>query len=157
MVPYHVRITPKDLERRRHDALALDKDASWIEENIVAPRREGRDIFVDGRVFSWEDIDQIHITQTDQTSEQLLPEIRARRQRSGGMVLPDRWYVAREGREVTEQFITGPPGTGPSTDASKATTFAGGHIVVMCRVPGCYERWMRPLHRYTLDQEPNLR
>ena len=115
-----------------HDALALDKDADWIEEHIAAPRREGRDIFIDGQVFSWDSIDQIRITETDQTSEQLLPQIRARRQSDPVWHrIPDRWYVARDGRDVTEQFITGPPGTGPRTDASKATTFAGNRKAVM--------------------------
>jgi predicted nucleotide-binding protein len=98
----------------------------------VAPRRQARDIFIDGQVFSWDSIDEIHITETDQTSDQLMPQIRAHRQISGVSVfLPDRWYVARDGRDVTEQFITGPPGTGPSPDPSKATTFAGNRRAVM--------------------------
>ena len=131
-MPYHVRITSRDPLRRSHDALALDKDAAWIEEHVAAPRRAGRDIFVDGQVFSWGGIDEIHITETDQTSDQLFPQIRARRQRDGISVpVPDHWYVARDGREVTEQFITGPPGTGPSPDPSKATTFAENRKAVM--------------------------
>ena len=98
----------------------------------MAPRREARDIFIDGQVFSWDSIDEIHITETDQTSDQLMPQIRAHRQSSEVSVpIPDRWYVARDGREVTEQFITGPPGTGPRPDPSKATTFAGNRKAVM--------------------------
>jgi predicted nucleotide-binding protein len=98
----------------------------------VAPRREGRDIFIDGQVFSWDSIDEIHVTDTDQTSEQLLPQIRARR-RMDQVVAPiaDRWYVARDGREVTEQFISGPPGTGPRPDRRTATSFAGDRKAVM--------------------------
>ena len=131
-MPYHVRITSREPRRRSHDALALDKDADWIEEHVVAPRREARDIFIGGQVFSWDSIDKIHITETDQTSDQLMPQIRAHRQSSGVSVpIPDRWYVARDGREVTEQFITGPPGTGPRPDPSKATTFAGNRKAVM--------------------------
>jgi predicted nucleotide-binding protein len=131
-VPYHVRITSRDPLRRSQDALALDKDAAWIEEHIAAPRREGRDIFIDGRVSSWDSIDEIHITETEQTSDQLLPEIRARRQRDGISVpIPDRWYVARDGQEVTELLISGPPGTGPRPDPSKATIFAEDRKAVM--------------------------
>jgi len=131
-VPYHVRITSREPRRRSNDALALDKDVDWIEEHVVAPRREARDIFIDGQVFSWDSIDEIHITETDQTSDQLLPEIRAQRQRSGVSVpIPDRWFVAKDGREVTEQFISGPPGTGPRPDPSKATTFVGNRKAVM--------------------------
>lgn len=129
---YHVRITSRDPLRRSNDALALDKDAAWIEEHVVAPRREGRDIFIDGQVFSWDSIDEIHITETDQTSGQLLPQIRARRQRDGISVpIPARWYVAKDGQEVTEQFISGPPGTGPRPDPTKATAFAKNRKAVM--------------------------
>jgi hypothetical protein len=66
-VPYHVRITPKDLRRRSRDALELDKDEHWIEEHIAAPRHQGRDTLVDGQVFTWDSIDKIHITWTDET------------------------------------------------------------------------------------------
>jgi hypothetical protein len=66
----HVSAGKRDPLRRQHDALALDKQADWIEEHIAALRREGRDIFVDGQVFSWDSIDQILITETDQTSGQ---------------------------------------------------------------------------------------
>lgn len=131
-MPYHVRITSKDPQRRSHDALALDKNADWIEKHIVAPRGQGRDIFIDGQVFSWDSIDEIHITETDQTSEQLIPQVRAQR-RGDGIVtsIPDRWFVARDGREVTEQFITGPPGTGPAAESKEATIFATNRKAVM--------------------------
>src|ERR1017187_5476692 len=45
----HVSAGKRDPLRRQHDALALDKQADWIEEHIAALRREGRDIFVDGQ------------------------------------------------------------------------------------------------------------
>lgn len=131
-MPYHVRITSRDPRRRSRDALALDKDAAWIEEYIASPRREGRDVFIDGQVYSWDSIDQIHITETDQTSDQLLPQIHARRQmRRVVTSTPDRWYVAKDGREVTEQFISGPPGTGPRPDSGRVTAFARNRKAVM--------------------------
>ena len=111
LMPYHVRITSKDPQRRSRDALALDKDERWIDEYIVTPRRRGRNIFIDGQVFSWDDVDEIHISHTDQTSQELIPQINARRRREGVFSFaPDEWFVAYEGREVTEQFISGSPG-----------------------------------------------
>lgn len=131
-MPYHIRIVARDPERRSPDLLALDKDADWIEEHIVAPRREGRDIFIGGQVLSWDGINQIHITETDQTSDQLLPQIRVRGQAKGAATpWLDRWDLASDGREVTEQFISGPPGTGPRPDPGRATTFAGNRKAVM--------------------------
>jgi hypothetical protein len=129
---YHVRITPKGRQSGREDALALDKDADWIEEHITVPCRQGHEIFVDGRVFSWTDVEQIHITETDQAVEQLIPQMRARLTQSGLITAtPDKWYVVTDGRDITEQFITGPPGTGPSAAADKATTFATDRKAVM--------------------------
>lgn len=120
-MPLHVRITAKDPRRRSRDALALDKDAAWLEEHILAPRRQGRDIFIDGQVFSWDAIDQIHITETDHTSDQLLPQIHARRLTEGVVtMIEDEWYVAYDGREVTEQHITGPPGADPHAGQSQS-------------------------------------
>lgn len=129
---YHIRITPTGGQRAREDALALDKDAAWIEEHIIAPRREGTAIFVDGRVFTWDGIDEIHITETEQTVEQLIPQARARLRESGLITTtPDKWFVVTDACDVTEQFITGPPGTGRSAAIDKATTFAADRKAVM--------------------------
>jgi WD40 repeat protein len=132
-VPYHVRITSKDLQRRSHDALALDKDERWIEEHIATCRRQGSDIFVDGQVFTWDSIDKIRITWTDETSEQLLPQIRTRRRSGdiGAIPVPDEWYVARNGRDVTEQFLTGPPGPSPRAEVGQTRGLATNRKAVM--------------------------
>jgi predicted nucleotide-binding protein len=45
--------------------------------------------------------------------------------------IPDEWYVARYGTEVTEQFLTGPPGTGPQPDDTGVTTFAANRKAAM--------------------------
>jgi len=109
---FHVRITSTDPMRRSDDALALDKDEEWLEEHVLAPRRDGREIFIDGRVMSWDEIDQIHITETHLTSEALIPQIQAERASSGIAVpISDGWFVAVHGRDVTEMFISGPPGS----------------------------------------------
>jgi len=131
-MPYHVRITPNGRQHSTRDALALDKDADWIEEHIAGPRRVGRDIFIDGQVLSWAEVNQIHIMETSETSDQLLPKIRASRQRNPVLsVTPDRWYVTKEGRDVTDQFISGPPGTGPIPDSAGTKNFAQNRKSVM--------------------------
>lgn len=123
-MPLHVRITSKSPLRRHADALALDKDEVWLEENILAPRREGRDIFVDGQVFSWDGIDAIRINETERTSDELLTEIRARRasERAIAVGIPDRWYVTKQGDDVTEKYISGPPGTERPRGSGSAPT-----------------------------------
>jgi predicted nucleotide-binding protein len=123
-VPYHVRINFKDSYQEFY---ALDKDADWIEQRIAEPIRKGRDAFIDGQVISWPDIREIHIVQTEPASTP--PDATA-----SGLVFPDiaRWNpISSIGLDVTEQFITGPPGTGPRADPSVATIFAANRKAVM--------------------------
>src|SRR4051794_8810003 len=97
-MPYHVRITHRDRTRRTSDTVALDKDEAWLEEQVVGPRRDGRDTFIGGRVVQWDDVDELHITFTDRSSDDLLPLIAQRRRREGVLsTIPDDWYVAYEG------------------------------------------------------------
>ena len=124
-MPYHLRITPRARKRRRPDIVALGKSADWIEENIAAPRRQGRDIFVEGQVLSWEDIDRIRITETDQDIADQIA--RSSAAGTGGDVV----LLARFGHDVTEQFLTGSPGSRPDPDPSKTATFAANRKAVM--------------------------
>ena len=124
-MPYHLRITRTAWKRRRPDIVALGKSADWIEETIAAPRRQGRDIFVEGHVLSWDDIDSIRITETDQAiADQMARSAAART--GGDVVLLDRF-----GRDVTEQFLTGLPGSRPDPEPSKTATFAANRKAVM--------------------------
>jgi predicted nucleotide-binding protein len=127
-VPLHVIVTPRRPEdRRAGDALALDKDAAWVEERIVRRWRQGNAIFIDGRTFALENIDKILITETTQSSRQLMTEAT----KTPGVPLPPGLEIARGGQDVTDQFITGPPGTTPRRDAAEATTFAVNRKAVM--------------------------
>jgi len=36
------------------------------------------------------------------------------------VAIPDRWYVARDGEDVTEQFTAGPPGSQPHSGQAPA-------------------------------------
>lgn len=129
-MPYHVRITHRDPSRRSRDTLALDKDEDWISEDVVRPRREGRDAFLDGRVVRWDDVDELHISWTDRASSDLLPLIRERRARDMAVTgIPDEWYVAYEGQDVTERFVSGAPGE--RTHAPVASTTAEDSAAVM--------------------------
>jgi predicted nucleotide-binding protein len=114
--------------------LAVDKDADWIEAHITVPRREGRAIFVGGRDLTWVDVQEIHITETNQTIEQLIPQVQAQGRASGLITTTsDEWFAVTGGQDVTEEFITGPPGTGPEADEAdeKATSFASDRKAVM--------------------------
>jgi len=120
-VPYHVRITTKsDLSR---DEVKLDLTLDRLQSQFLVPYSERRAIFISGKTVMPDDIDRILITETEETSEKLLPIIREERRTGRGAIgISDEWYVANRGKDVTDRFITGPPGAGttPSPQAERS-------------------------------------
>lgn len=109
-MPYHVRITRRS--NRSHDEVKLDLTAERLEEQFLRPYREGRPVVIGGMTIPSDDIERIRINETSDDSDQLLPQIRAERQASRVLVaIPDDWYVADRGEDVTDELITGPPGS----------------------------------------------
>ena len=110
-MPYHVRITQKS--DSLHDEVKLDLTEDQLEQRFLNPYREGRPIIIGGKTIPPDDIDRIRITFTEETSEQILPLVRAERATSNVITpIPDQWYVAKRGQDITDELITGPPGTG---------------------------------------------
>jgi hypothetical protein len=131
LMPFHVRVTHKNRQRRSNDTVVLDKDETWIAEQIVTPRSRGRATFIGGQVIEWDDVDEIHVTYSEQSSAQILPEIRARRAREGVVVaIPDDWYVTYEAADVTERFLSGPPGSDPQEPGPLAAEDTAAVMVV---------------------------
>ncbi|HUT75308.1 MAG TPA: nucleotide-binding protein [Armatimonadota bacterium] len=117
-MPYHVRITTKS--NPSHDEVKLDLTKPQLTKRFVEPYCRGRPIVSGGKTITTDDIERIQISFTEQLSEMLLPLIRKERQASIVQTLiPDEWYVAENGKDVTDDFITGPAGTAtPSADST---------------------------------------
>jgi predicted nucleotide-binding protein len=111
-LPFHVRITRRS--NKSHDEVKLDLSGEDLEERFLAPYRDGRSIVIGGMTIPPDDIDRIRVTETDQPSDQILPIVRRERQNSGVLVLgiSDEWRVAKYGKDITDQLIQGPPGSG---------------------------------------------
>jgi predicted nucleotide-binding protein len=110
-VPYHVRVSTKS--QRSHDEVRLDLTRDELEERFLRPYREGRPIVIGGRTVAMSDLDRLRINFTEETADDLLPSVRADRRASSVVsFIPDEWYIADKGREVTDELIQGPPGTG---------------------------------------------
>jgi Predicted nucleotide-binding protein containing TIR-like domain len=131
LMPFHVRVTHKNRQRRSNDTVVLDKDETWIAEQIVTPRSRGRAMFIGGQVIEWDDVDEIHVTYSERSSTQILPEIRARRAREAVVVaIPEDWYVAYEAADVTERFLSGPQGSEPQERVPVAAEDTAAVMVV---------------------------
>lgn len=75
-----------------------DKSRIWVEEQIAAPRREGRDILFAGKVLNWRVINTIQIFESSQPTPS--PYDRGRRNSNNQ-------YIEKD---VTHEFIAGAPG-----------------------------------------------
>ncbi len=119
----HVRLTPADRQRSAHDELALDLTRDELERRFLTPRLENRPVTVGGRTLAWEQIERIRINQTTESSEKLLPRIRAAQAADPIAVvgITDEWYVTKEGREVTDELITEPVGSAAALVAPQAS------------------------------------
>jgi predicted nucleotide-binding protein len=115
---YHVRIESRAPSRRDDATISLDKDADWIEQHIVGPHRVGERIFVSGRTFTWDEIDRITIAATPVSAD--------RYEDTDGY-----WELWFRAENVTERFITGPPGQVPSAGNRPRPSFAADRKAVM--------------------------
>jgi predicted nucleotide-binding protein len=80
-----------------------------------------------GRTFALTDIERIRINRTEESSTELIPQIRAERQAanasSGIAVLGGpsySWYVTTKGENVTDELITAPAGNAADADSAVA-------------------------------------
>jgi len=109
-VPYHVRVSTKS--QPSHDEVRLDLSYGELEERFLRPYREGRPIVIGGRTIPIDDLAKLRINRTTKSAEVLLPIIQdERRASSVATLVPNDWYIADYGDEVTDELITAPPGS----------------------------------------------
>lgn len=111
-LPFHVRVSQK--KHRGHpesDEVVLDLTAQRLEERFLRPYREGRPLVVRGLTISVDELLRLRINFTDESSEELRPTVIEERKASGVIRwISDNWYVAAHGKDVTDDYITAPPG-----------------------------------------------
>ena len=116
MAYYHVRVTPKSAPSEVE--VKLDLTLEDLTERFVGPYREGRPIVINGRTISSNEIERIRISKADQDSAHVGKIVQAAQRRRaergilnvGGPSTAQR--IANKGEDVTDEFITGPPGFG---------------------------------------------
>jgi len=110
-VPFHVRVSTRS--QPSYDEVRLDLSREELEERFLRPYREGRPIVIGGRTVEPADLDRLRVNYTDESSAQLLPIVIEERRRStvATPTIPNDWYIADKGRELTDELITGPPGS----------------------------------------------
>ena len=147
-MPFHVRITLAGAGRLDGDEVLLDLSGDDLETRILTPRREGRPIAINGRTLSWAQIDRVRINETEASSAELLPKVRAaQRSERSDTFISDEWYVAAEGRDVTDELVQ----DGPDSDrlpASVSHSFFHVHLI---------KGWFRSASAFNLSREDPTR
>ncbi len=107
---YHVRISEYDESGNRYDEneYALDLTKNQLEKRFLSPYKKGRSIVISGKTISSSNLERISIYFTGESSDEILGRIDKERH----PLLPDGYYVTEKGVDVTDEFITEPPGSG---------------------------------------------
>ena len=106
---YHVRISLRDTSQG--DEVKLDLSLEKLEEGFVRPYKSGRTIVINGKAIAMDDLERIIISVSDQDSSEMRDEVVRQRLNSRVIsTIPVEWDIADAGRDVTDEFITGPPG-----------------------------------------------
>lgn len=107
---YHVRIYQKS-DRLNWEAKS-DLMREELERRVVEPYRKGRPITIRGKTIEVDDIDRISVYRTDQSWQAMCLEA----DDSGGTVDS---VFAEAAEDVTDEWITGAPGSGASIEATE--------------------------------------
>lgn len=119
---YHVEIWQKDPKARVEVSLDLTREE--LESRFLVPYRTGLSITLNGKTVPIDSLDRIKISMSEENAEQLRETLERRRTRTD---YPNHspvgdYSIAREGRDVTDEYITGPPGSMSTPDIQDPTT-----------------------------------
>lgn len=107
---YHVRLS---VAGSKHDEVTPDLDAAILERQFLEPYRTGRPIVANGKTVSLENLERIRITASEEPIAELIERVKASSRTSGVVVVGGPSYASRaaaRAADVTDQFITAPPG-----------------------------------------------
>lgn len=103
-MPYHVRVLLKADDGYNH--VKLDLSREQLERQFLEPYRRAESILMKGHLVPFKDIARIIVTETSESSEQLIAQIRAKQARGElDRGLPDEWLAAKIGQDVTDELI----------------------------------------------------
>ena len=107
---YHVRLS---IVGRDHDEVKSDLDAETLERQFLSAYRAGQSITVNGRTVTLEQLERIRISRSVEPIERLIERVKVADRNSSVVMLGGPSYESRaaaEAEDVTDQFITAPPG-----------------------------------------------
>ena len=117
---YHIRISLKS--QKSSDESKTDFSEEQLQVRIIEPYEKGEPIILNGKTIQPSDIDRIRISQSPETSEQIIQRIKADDRNSSFVSLGGpsyAWRVASRAADVTDELILGPVGYKKGKSSSK--------------------------------------
>ena len=109
---YHIRISQKSNKKRGE--VKVDLTEEQLKDRYVKLYEEGMPLFINGKTIPIDDIERIEISRSDLASKDLINHIKAEDAQSSFVFLGGpsyEWSAADRAEDVTEEYITGPPGS----------------------------------------------
>jgi len=128
---YHVRLS---VEGERHDEVKTDVSEDTLERQFLAPYRGGESITINGKTIPLESVTRIRVSMSEDPIATIIDRLKAEDRSSPSIVVGGAsyaWKAAARATDVTDQFITGPPGTendSPVRSASLSDNDAVGSV-----------------------------
>lgn len=122
-MPYHICILlPNEVE----PSYVLDLSKEILTERILTPYKNGENFIFSGKTISPTNIRQFQIVQTEKSSEELMPSIRAQiraKQEVSGVIaaIPDEFYLMEHGTDITDELLTQPPMSSSDSQAEEVS------------------------------------
>ncbi|MGH3255110.1 MAG: hypothetical protein ACRDOU_06810 [Streptosporangiaceae bacterium] len=112
---YHVRVSTKS--KPSWDEVRLDVTGDKLEADFLTPYREGGAIVINGATVPIDDLARLCISRSRPSSTELQSDalFQVKLQANRTSVTPDDWLIAYLCEDVTDQFITEPPGSAVAT------------------------------------------
>jgi predicted nucleotide-binding protein len=117
MTYYHVRITAAGVP---HDEVRNDLDEETLERQVLTPYRSGEPLTINGKTLTWDKVERVRVSVSQEKSAQIVERLRADDRRSRMVTVGGpgyEWRAAAHAQDVTDEFITGPPGSEPLTQS----------------------------------------
>lgn len=108
---YHIRVSQKSIKRRGETKVDLTEEQ--LKVRYIQPYEKGMPLFINGKSIPVDDIERIKISRSDLASKTLIIQIKAEELQSSVVLLGGpsyEWSAADKAEDVTDEFITGPPG-----------------------------------------------
>ena len=108
---YHVAISIKEDPSARE--IRFDLSLEQLKARFLAPYGRGTPITIEGKSIPPNEIERIRVYESEHESAHYFPIVEQERQQRRGVLnlTPLSWAVIQKANNVTDDFITGPPGS----------------------------------------------